>query len=72
MPGTTLKEKLIEDIVTLPEKQVKEVIDFIEYLKLKEDVWFIKYVNQRSKLAKSEKQVGKKFTKIEELQREYR
>jgi hypothetical protein len=72
MPGTTLKERLIEDIVTLPEKQVKEVIDFIEYLKLKEDDWFIEYVNQRSKLAKSEKRVGKKFTKIEELQRAYR
>jgi len=35
MPGTTLKEKLIKDIVTLPEKQVKEVIDFIEFLKIK-------------------------------------
>jgi hypothetical protein len=72
MPGASLKEKLIEDIVTLPEKRVKEVIDFIEFLKLKEDDWFIKYVNQRSRLAKAGKKAGKKFIKLEALQREYR
>ena len=72
MSGASLKEKLIEDIVTLPEKKVKEVIDFVEYLKLKEDDWFIKYVNQRGRSAKAEKLAGKKFTKLEDLQREYR
>lgn len=72
MPGASLKERLIEDIVTLPEKKVKEVIDFVEYLKLKEDDWFINIVNQRSSLAKAEKKAGKKFTKLEELQKEYR
>ena len=72
MSGASLKEKLIEDIVTLPEKKVKEVIDFVEYLKLKEDDWFIKYVNQRGRSAKAEKIAGKKFTKLEDLQREYR
>lgn len=72
MPGASLKEKLIEDIVTLPEKKVKEVIDFVEYLKLKEDDWFIKYVNQRGRSAKAEKIAGKKFTKLEDLQREYK
>jgi len=72
MSGASLKEKLIKDIVTLPEKKVKEVIDFVEYLKLKEDDWFIKYVNQRGRSAKAEKIAGKKFTKLEDLQREYR
>jgi len=56
----------------LPENKVKEVIDFIEYLRLKEDVWFINYVNQRGKLAKAEKIAGKKFTKLDDLQKEYR
>jgi hypothetical protein len=72
MPGASLKEKLLEDIATLPEKKVKDVIDFVEYLKLKEDDWFINFVNQRARLAKVEKKAGKKFTKLEELQKELR
>jgi len=45
MPGTGLKEKLIEDIETLPEKRLNEVIDFVEYIKFKDDDWFINLVN---------------------------
>ncbi len=71
MPEIRLKEKLIEDIETLPERRVKEVIEFIEYLKVKEDDWFINYINKRGRMAKAEKKAGKKFTKSEELQREY-
>ncbi len=71
MPEIRLKEKLIEDIETLPERRVKEVIEFIEYLKVKEDDWFINYINKRGRMAKAEKKAGKKFTKLEELQREY-
>ena len=59
MPGTVLKEKLIEDIEALPEKRIKEVIDFVEYLKLKEDDWFICLVNQRGRSAKTEKKQGR-------------
>jgi hypothetical protein len=70
MPETSLKEKLIEDIETLPERRVKEVIEFVEYLKVKEDDWFINYVNKRGRMAKAEKKAGKKFTKLEDLQRE--
>jgi hypothetical protein len=72
MPVASLKERLIEDIVTLPEKKVKEVIDFVEYLKLKEDDWFITFVNKRSRSAKSEKKAGGKFIKLEDLQKAYR
>lgn len=36
MPETSSKKKLIADIETLPEKRVKEVMDFVGYLKLKE------------------------------------
>ncbi len=68
----SLKKKLIEDIEALPEKKVKEVIDFVGYLKLKEDDWFIDFVNKRGRLAKTEKKAGRKFTKLEELQKEYR
>ena len=69
MPVASLKERLIEDIVTLPEKKVKEVIDFVEYLKLKEDDWFINLVNKRGKLAKTEKKAGKRLTQLQELQK---
>ncbi len=72
MPATSLKDKLIAEIEDLPERRVKEVIDFIGYLKLKEDDWFIEFVNKRSRLAKAERKAGKKFTKLEELQKEYR
>jgi hypothetical protein len=72
MPGTVLKEKLIEDIEMLPEKRIKEVIDFIEYLKLKEDDWFINLVNKRSKSAKTEKKAGKRLTQLKQLQSQYR
>ena len=72
MSGASLKDKLVEDIGTLPEKRVKEVIDFVEYLKLKEDDWFINFVNDRTKIAKVDKRAGKKFVKLEELLRKYR
>lgn len=70
MPGASLKKKLIADIETLPEKKVKEVIDYIGYLKLKEDDWFIDFVNKRGRLAKTEKRASRKFAKLEELQEE--
>jgi hypothetical protein len=51
---------------------MKEVINFVSYLKLKEDEWFTDYVNRRGRLAKMERKSGKKLTKLEDLQREYR
>jgi hypothetical protein len=72
MPGTVLKEKLIEDIAALPDQRWKEVIDFVEYLKLKEDDWFISLVNQRGRAAKTEKKAGKRLTQLKELQKHYR
>ena len=72
MPKTNLKEHLIENIEDLPKKQVKEVIDYISYLKIKEDKWFIDFVNRRGMLAKSERKAGKPFHKLEDLQKEYR
>jgi hypothetical protein len=72
MPSANLKERLIEDIVTLHDKKVKEVLDFVHYLKLKEDDWFINFVNKRSRSAKSEKKAGEKFIRLEELQKQYR
>ena len=71
MRTTTLKKQLIQDIETLPEVKVREVMNFVDYLKLKEDEWFIAYVNKRSRSAKTSKKSGKKFISLEQLQTEY-
>ena len=55
----------------MPENKIKEVIDFINFLKLKEEDWFIDFVNKRGALAQCEKKMGRKFIKIEELQQDY-
>jgi hypothetical protein len=67
----SLKQRLMDDIRGLPEGKVKEVIDFVEYLKLKEDEWFIRYVNRRGEGAKGDKEAGKKFISLKELQKDY-
>jgi len=72
MSGTGLKERLIEDIEGLPEKKIKEVINFISYIKLKEDNWFIDFVNKRGTAAKTDRKAGRKFTKLDDLQKMYR
>jgi len=72
MPGVNLKKKLISYIEELPQVKVKEVIDFVSYLRLKEDEWFVDFVNKRSSMAKAAKQSGKKFIKLENLQKEYK
>ena len=71
MSGIALKQRLLRDIKDLPAKKIQEVIDFVEYLKLKEDNWFIDYVNRRGSEAKAQKKAGKKFTSLDELQKEY-
>lgn len=72
MTQTALKEKLLRDIKDLPNKQIYEVLDFVNYLKVKEDTWFIDYVNKRGRLAKAQKKSGRKFIRLEELQREFK
>ena len=72
MTQAALKEKLLRDIKDLPSEKVHEVIDFVNYLSLKEDVWFIDYVNKRGRLAKAQRKSGRKFARLEELQREFK
>jgi hypothetical protein len=72
MPRSSAKERLIEDIKGLPDDKVKEVISYVSYLNLREDDWFIDLVNSRTALAKSDRKAGKKFTTLQELQRNYK
>ena len=66
-----LNELIINEVRGLPEKKKKDVLNFIEYLKLKEDREFVDYVNKRTEEAIAEKKQGKKTYSVTELQEEY-
>ena len=66
-----LNELIINEVRGLPEKKKKDVLDFIEYLKLKEDREFVDYVNKRTEEAIAAKKQGKKTYSVTELQEEY-
>jgi len=46
-------------------------LNFIEFLRIREEKSFIKYVNKRTKEAMEAKNRGEHFPSLEELQREY-
>ena len=66
-----LNELILKNIQELPEREKKEVLNFIEYLRIKEDHSFIEYVNDRTREAIEAKRCGKGFISLEELQRDY-
>jgi hypothetical protein len=72
MATVQLKKKVIAAMDDLPEKKMREVLDFVSYLKLKEDEWFIDFVNKRGASAKEEKRTGRKLARLEDLQKAYR
>lgn len=72
MRNTALKDRLIKEIEEMPADKVQEVLSFVNYLNLKEDKWFIDLVNRRTRLAASDRSAGKRFTSLEELQKEYK
>lgn len=64
-------ELIMDNIQVLPDRDKKEVLNFIEYLKIKEDQSFIDYVNRRSEKAVEDRRRGTKFSSLNELQSEY-
>ena len=66
-----LNELILHNIRELPEKEKKEILSFIEYLKIKEDHSFIEYVNKRTRETIEAKTRGEEFTSLEDLQRDY-
>ena len=72
MATAQMRKKVIEAIEDLPEKKVQEVLNFVGYLKIREDDQFIQFVNKRGKEAKAEKKAGNKLVRLEDLQRAYR
>jgi hypothetical protein len=71
MAKIALKESLIREIDEMPADRVKDILNFVHYLKIKEDKWFIDLVNKRSRQAESDRKSGKKFVTLRELQKEY-
>jgi len=68
--GNATKQSLKNILDELSEKDAREVLSFAEFLKLREERWFIDYVNERTKEALASRKAGKKFFSLEELQRE--
>jgi hypothetical protein len=62
------KMTLLESLDSLSEREFREVLTFIEFLKLRHEHWFISYADQRTQEALLAKKAGKKFATLEELQ----
>ena len=69
--ASALNQQILAHVKKLPEKEKREVLNFIEYLKIREDRTFIDYVNTRTKAAIDAKKRGEHFSSLEELQQEY-
>ncbi len=69
--ASALNEQIFERVEALPEKEKREVLDFIEFLRIREDRTFIEYVNARTQAAIQARQRGEHFTSLDELQQEY-
>jgi ribosomal protein L22 len=66
-----LNEIILRNVQDLSEKEKREVLNFIEYMRIKEESSFIEYVNERTRAAIEAKERGEKFISLEELQREH-
>jgi hypothetical protein len=72
MTTTEAKKRILLELNSLPQKSVREVFDFIEFLKLREDQWFIDFINRRTKAALEDKKKGKRFFSLKEIQKAYK
>jgi hypothetical protein len=68
---SVLNQQILTHVKDLPEKEKREVLSFIEFLKIREDRVFLEYVNARSRASVHAKNRGEHFSSLEELQAEY-
>ena len=66
-----IKERIVKRLEGLSAKELQEVLDFVEFLRLREEQWFIDYVNKRTQEAIRARKADKKFVSLEELQGEF-
>ena len=62
---------IIEKLIDLPPEDKKEVLNFIEFIQIKQDRSFIDYVNERSIKAVKDIEEGNRLFSLKELQAEY-
>ena len=66
-----LDKIIMDNILVLPDQDKKELLNYIKYLKVKEDQSFIDYVNRQTEKVAEDRRKGEKFTSLGELQDEY-
>jgi hypothetical protein len=66
-----LNDLILENVDGLTNEEKREVLNFIQYLKIKEDRSFIEYVNKRTEQALEAKRRGERFFPLDELQKDY-
>lgn len=71
MHAAYARRELSDRLEELPERNLQEVLHFVEFLRIREDREFIDYVNLRTQQALSARERGEKFYTLRELQKEY-
>lgn len=71
MHGAYARNQLSDHLEELSERNLQEVLHFVEFLRIRENSEFIDYVNLRTQQAQSERERGEKFYTLQELQKEY-
>lgn len=71
MANSELNTKIMMRMKTLADQQKRELLKFIDYLKMRDDASFLAYVNDRTQQALAAKQQGEHFSELAELQEEY-
>jgi len=65
------RKQLADHLEELSERNLQEVLHFVEFLRIRENSEFIDYVNLRTQQALSARERGEKFYTLQELQKEY-
>jgi len=66
-----LEKLIVYGILELSTREKEEVLNYIEFLKVKEKRDVIEYINMRTREAMDKKKRGKVFSSLQELQKEY-
>ncbi|MEA3361553.1 MAG: hypothetical protein U9R17_19390 [Thermodesulfobacteriota bacterium] len=66
-----IDELIVYGIRELSSREKEEVLNYIEFMKIKEKRDVIEYINMRAKEAIDSKKKGKVFSSLQELQKEY-
>jgi len=66
-----LEKLIVYGILELSTREKEEVLNYIEFLKVKEKRDVIEYINLRTREAMDKKKRGKVFSSLQELQKEY-